>query len=278
MNTGLNSPNQSSSAEPVRRRRPVVHMSVIGTLVPGVKEEMIFRCIESLLETTAQSPFDVRVTAIDNSPAPGLGGRLRTRFPMIEVIENKRRQGYAANHNMAMAGSDADYQLLCNDDLVFQPRTLDRAVSYLEDSRNAGVAVIAFQFLNPDGSVQHSTFAFPTVPRGLLGLSGLRAWVPFSGWTLGLARLLGRAGGRSRFWAHDRVVAVETFLGAAMLVRASAAREVGPMDEVSLLGVEETEWHRRFWERGWKIMFLPDAPIIHYGSQTLKVMQIGRAT
>src|SRR5438552_9009065 len=196
MNARLNSPNQASPAEPAGLRRPAVHMSVIGTLVPGVKEEMIFRCIESLLETTAHSPFDVRVTAIDNSPAPGLGARLRMRFPMIAVIENKRRQGYAANHNMAMAGSDAEYQLLCNDDLIFLPRTLERAVSYLEDPQNARVAVIAFQFINPDGSLQPSTFAFPTLPRGLLGLSGLRASVPFSRWSFRLAGVVGRAGGR----------------------------------------------------------------------------------
>jgi GT2 family glycosyltransferase len=132
--------------------------------------------------------------------------------------------------------------------------------------------MIAFQFLNPDGSLQHSTYSFPTVPRMLLALSGLREWVPFAKWTYTLARFIHRSEGRSRFWAHDRTVPVETFMGAAMLARALAVREVGLMDEVSMLGGEETEWHRRFWNSGWKIMFLADAPILHYGSQTLRVM------
>jgi type IV pilus assembly protein PilM len=38
---------------------------------------------------------------------------------------------------MAMADSKADYQLLCNDDLVFLPGTLDRAIAYLKSSGDA---------------------------------------------------------------------------------------------------------------------------------------------
>jgi len=57
-----------------------------------------------------------------------------------------------------------------------------------------------------------------------------------------------------------------------MLARAQAVREVGLMDEVTLVGGEETEWHRRFWSAGWRIVFLPDAAIVHYGSQTLRVV------
>jgi GT2 family glycosyltransferase len=42
------------------------------------------------------------------------------------------------------------------------------------------------------------------------------------------------------------------------------------MDEVSLIGGEETEWHKRFRDRGWSIVFLHDAPVVHLGGQTLR--------
>jgi GT2 family glycosyltransferase len=49
----------------------------------------------------------------------------------------------------------------------------------------------------------------------------------------------------------------------------SAVKQVGLMVEVALVGAEETEWHRRFHEAGWKVVFHPGAEVIHYGSQTV---------
>ena len=39
--------------------------------------------------------------------------------------------------------------------------------------------------------------------------------------------------------------------------------------DISQVGAEETEWHRRFYEHGWKVVFFADASVIHYGSQTV---------
>ena len=62
---------------------------------------------------------------------------------------------------------------------------------------------------------------------------------------------------------------VETFRGAVMIVRSEAASEVGPMDEIAIVGGEETEWHRRFYDAGWSIVFLHDAEVIHHGGATV---------
>jgi GT2 family glycosyltransferase len=40
--------------------------------------------------------------------------------------------------------------------------------------------------------------------------------------------------------------------------------------EVAVVGGEETEWHRRHKERGWRVVYHPDASVIHYGSQTVR--------
>ncbi len=249
-------------------RRPVVHMSVVGTIVPGKNDAFIYGCIESFLATAGEAPCGVRITAIDNSPGLGLGAQLHERFPSIAVRSNTVRRGFAANHNQVMANSDAEYFLVANDDLTFLPGSLARAVRYLEDPFNSRVGVVSFQLLNADRSIQPSTFSFPTVFRGLLALSHLRERIPFGAWTTRLAAFASRGRGRSRFWDHDRTLPVDTTFGAALLVRAAAVRAVGLMDEVALLGVEETEWHRRFWNEGWSVVFIHDAPVMHYDGQT----------
>ncbi|MGQ9787680.1 MAG: glycosyltransferase family 2 protein, partial [Anaerolineae bacterium] len=83
-----------------------------------------------------------------------------------------------------------------------------------------------------------------------------------------VAEWLGLGGGRSRFWAHDRVLDVDTFRGACMLCRMEAVRQVGLMHTVSLAGGEETEWHYRFRKLGWRVTFYPKAEVVHLGQQT----------
>lgn len=250
-------------------RRPTVHASVVGTVAAGRNDAYIFECVETLLATTRGAPFDLTVTAVDNSPGRQLAARLRRRFPEITVIENTVPRGFAANHNAALRGSAADYFLVLNDDLRFLPGAVERAVRYMDDPAHARVAVVAFQLRNPDGSVQPSTYSFPTIPSVLLDYVGLRRWIPFGPIPAALARWAGRGAGRSRFWAHDRTLEVQTFRGAAMLVRATVASGVGEMDECTMLGGEDTEWHKRFWDAGWRIVFLHDAEVVHYGSQTI---------
>lgn len=233
-------------------------------------QHYIFDCIQSALDTTRGAPFGLAITAVDNSPGSGLAQQLKARFPAVRVRQNAASLGFAANHNATFRESDGEYFLVSNDDVVYLKGSLARSVAYLEDPAHQKVAAVGLQRLNPDGTVQPSTYSFPTVPRLLLSLSGLREWIGFPHWAWRLARWLGRGEGKSRFWAHDRTIPVQTFGGAAMLVRRTAACDVGLMDEVSLIGGEENEWHKRMWDAGWSVVFLHDAPVVHFGSQTIR--------
>jgi GT2 family glycosyltransferase len=241
----------------------------VGT-ASGANQHYIFDCIQSALDTTRGAPLALSITAVDNSPGSGLGRRLRERFPGVHVRENVATLGFAANHNAALREAGAEYVMVSNDDVIYLPGAIERAVRYLGDPAHAKVGAVGLQRLNPDRSIQPSTYSFPTVPRFLLDVSGLRGWIPFAPWAYRLARWLGRGEGRSRFWAHDRTLPVQTLGGAAMLVRRAAFCDVGPMDEVSLIGGEETEWHKRLWDAGWSVVFLHDAAVVHFGSQTIR--------
>lgn len=251
-------------------QRPRVHVSVVS----GADGRLILDCIDSALATTRGSPFDLGVTAVINDPLSDLEERLQARFPNIKTIRNGEPKGFAANHNAAIRGVSADYYLIANDDIVFLPGAIDRSMEYMQCETNAGVGVVGYRHLNADGSLQRSTYGFPMFFTAFLGLTGLRGLISFSKFTDRLASWVRRGRGRSRFWAHDQTLEVDTFAGAAMLVRAEAAAHVGPMDEVTLAGGEETEWHRRMGLAGWAVVFLHDAAVIHYGRRT--VGKLGR--
>jgi GT2 family glycosyltransferase len=62
----------------------------------------------------------------------------------------------------------------------------------------------------------------------------------------------------------DRPTEVDWAIGAALFVRRQAIDEVGTMDERYFMYFEDTDWARRFWEKGWKVVYWPEAEIIHY--------------
>ena len=50
-----------------------------------------------------------------------------------------------------------------------------------------------------------------------------------------------------------------------MLVRREAIEQVGMMDEQFFMYAEEIDWCYRFKKAGWKILFTPNAEIVHLG-------------
>src|SRR5687768_6137490 len=230
---------------------------------------MLFGCLESLESTLSEADFSWRVTVTCNTPGSGLAARIRARFPDARIIDNTIPKGFAANHNVVLQTSIARYVWLLNDDLVLLPHAVERTTAFLDRPENAKVAVVSPRLLNPDGSLQPSTYSFPSMPQILVAHSGLRETPLVDSLLRRLAPVLRPREGSSRYWAHDRTIEVDTLRGACVALRMSAVREVGPMSEVAVVGAEEPEWHRRFKQFGWKVVYLFEATVIHYGSQTV---------
>jgi|GEM_PF-2123693 len=246
--------------------KPTIEFSVIS----GSNEDMIVACLDSLYASLAQVDYVTSVTATCNKPGTGLSARLRARYPGITTIDNVNPRGFAANHNAVLARSKATYVWLLNDDLILGTDTVRAVTEFMERPENSRVAAVSPRLLNSDGSLQPSTYSFPSMPQTLLSHSGLRER-RFVDRALALvAPVMRRGEGSSRFWAHDRTVDVDTFRGACVAMRMEAVRDVGPMVEIALVGGEEVEWHHRFRSRGWRIVFFADASVIHHGSQSVR--------
>ncbi len=240
------------------------------SVVSGSNEEMLFGCIESLTKTMRDSRYAWGVTVTCNTPDTGLAARLHARYPEFAVIDNDAPRGFAANHNRVLRGCRARFVWLLNDDLLILPDAIRLVTEFLERPENARVGVASPRLLNPDGTLQPSTYGFPSMPQILLAHSGLRELPVTDSLLRRLAPMLRAREGSSRYWAHDKTVEVDTLRGACVAMRMKAVRQVGPMVEVAIVGGEETEWHRRFYEQGWKVMYYPEASVIHYGSQTVR--------
>ena len=240
------------------------------SIVSGSNEQMLLGCIDSLASTMKGTRYTWSLTITSNTPGTGLTARLRAAYPEANIIDNQEPRGFAANHNRVLRVSRARYLWLLNDDLVMLPESVRKITEFLDRPENARVAVVSPRLLNPDGSLQPSTYGFPSMPQILLAHSGLRELRLTDAVVKRLAPVLRSKEGSSRYWAHDQVVDVDTLRGACVAMRMKAVRQVGPMVEIAIVGGEETEWHRRFHEQGWRVVYYPDATVIHYGSQTVR--------
>ncbi len=239
------------------------------SVVVGANPSLVFDCLRSFFEHMP-ADCDVHIRVVCNRKDTGTTEALRENFHAhpVEVVENTAPVGFAENHNRTLRESSADYVLILNDDVIFRSGCIGALIDFMHHEDNQDVAMVSPRLLNGDGTVQPSTYSFPTVLHALLSVSGVRDWVPFSPALSLLARLVGRGDGRSRFWAHDETVTVDTFKGACMLARMSAVREVGLMHIVSLAGGEETEWHYRLRRAGWRVVFFVGAEVVHLGGKT----------
>jgi GT2 family glycosyltransferase len=203
--------------------------------------------IEQCLASVAGIPTVV----VDNGSSDGTVGVVRERFPDVRVIESAN-DGLAAGWNRGIAETASDHVLVLNADAWLVEDALAKLLAAADGHPSA--AAVGPRLLNVDGSLQRSVRGFPTTWRLATEYLYLRKLAPRS-------RALNAFYGAGFDHASERVV--EWVMGACFLLRRRAYDEVGPFDERFFLFSEEVDWMRRAADRGWSVVFTPDARCIH---------------
>lgn len=205
----------------------------------------IERCLESVRGH--------ETIVVDNGSTDETVALVRAHFPGARVVE-QQNSGMGGGNNAGMRIASGRYFLLLNSDAWVLGDAVERLAAFADEHRDA--AVVGPRLLNPDGSLQRSARAFPTLWRLATEYLFLRKLAPRS-------RTLNRfyEGG----FEHDEVREVDWLFGACLLVRRHAADEVGLFDEDFFMFSEETDWCYRFRQAGWKVFFFPGAEVVHVG-------------
>ena len=217
---------------------------------------LLLECVRTALEQASQ------VIVIDNDSSDSSMRDLARRFPTEERLVMHcagKNLGFAAGCNLGLGLATQSYLLFLNPDCILGPGSLRRLVAVLESDSSIGM--VGGLLTNPDGSEQGGGRRSVPTP-----------WRSFTR-AFGLTRL-GNRWPRLFFDFHlheqplpDSPIAVEAISGAQMLVSRAAINDVGPWDEAYFLHCEDLDWCMRFRQRGWKILFVPDAPVTHYLGQ-----------
>jgi GT2 family glycosyltransferase len=211
---------------------------------------LTLQCLHSIYAETRYSSFEVLV--IDNASADGSAAAISREYPQVTLIANRQNRGFAAANNQGLQLARGRYVLLLNPDTIVLERAIERTLAFAD--RHPALAVVGCQVLENPHTVQRTCFAFQTPLNLFLAFSGLSRIFPRCRW---LARP------HMNWWARDSMREVDVVSGMFMLVRSSAIRQVGPMDEDYFVYGEEADWCYRFRRAGWRCCFAPVAQIMH---------------
>ena len=232
-------------------------MDVTIIIVNWNTEKCLRDCLESLYFQTAGVDFEVIV--IDNASSDNSTDMVNNEFPGVVLIQNSENKGFAAANNQGIAIAKGRYILLINSDTLIQDNAIEKVVKFSDSYDKA--AVVACKILNPDKSLQPNCFMFPSILNLFLSTFYLCHLFPQN-------RFFGRE--RMSWWDWRDCREVDVITGCFMFVRREAINQVGMMDDSYFMYFEETDWCYRFKKAGWKILFTPDAEIVHLGGGSSK--------
>jgi N-acetylglucosaminyl-diphospho-decaprenol L-rhamnosyltransferase len=232
---------------------PVTDLSII--IVSWRSKDYVRECLNSIDANTGKLSLEIFV--VDNASFDGCGEMIANEFPNVLFIQLEKNIGFAGANNLAFLGSKGRNTLFLNPDTKIQERALERLVAALESHADAGL--IGAHLLNTDLTVQTTSItALPGILNQSLNLEWLRRTFPR--WKIW--------GMRPLFDTVKVPVPVEAISGACMLGRREVIESVGAFSMDYLMYAEDMDLCVKIHQAGWRIYYVPDAKIVHYGGRS----------
>lgn len=217
---------------------------------------LLQRCLETVqAEESRASAGRFEIIVVDNASGDGTAAMIREAFPDVAVLENRANVGFAAANNQGIQRATGPLILLLNPDTEVFAGSLQTMIRSMQSSDRVGAAGACL--VNPDGSLQPSASPQPTLGREIWRLFHLDQLHPLASYPL-------------RDWDSQRPHEVEVAQGAALMLRRAALEEVGTLDEDYFMYTEEVDLCARLRKGGWKILWLPNARVLHWGGQSTR--------
>ena len=198
---------------------------------------------------------------VDNASEDRSVAMLKSEFPQIKLIENKKNEGYSRANNRALKMARGEYVLLIDPDTITKRDTIHKAVEFMDKHAIAGG--LGVRMVDAQGSY------LPESKRGLTS-----PWSAFFRLT-GLSKMLSKSrlfDRNQKSGTEDEFETAEVdILGSAfMLMRRSVLNKVGFLDERFFLYGADIDLSYRIRQAGFKNYYFPKTYIIHFKEQSIR--------
>jgi GT2 family glycosyltransferase len=204
--------------------------------------------------------LDFEVIVVDNASRDGDCRSLVEAFPAVKLILSPLNIGFGRANMLGVDHSEGRNLLFLNPDTMVLGDAISQMVSQLDSTPDIGA--VGCRLLNADRSLQTSCVqAFPTALNQLLGLNWIkRTWPHSRLWGMRVLYIEGASG------VHD----VEVISGACLMVRAENFKQVGGFSSDYFMYAEEVDLCYAIRRAGWRVVYVADVHVVHFGGQSTK--------
>jgi N-acetylglucosaminyl-diphospho-decaprenol L-rhamnosyltransferase len=226
-------------------------------------KDLLKQLLASIKIDEPLAPFICEVVVVDNGSGDGSDEMVRQDFPNVSLVKNEKNRGFAAAANRGFTLTTAPYVCFLNSDTIVIKGELSKIINYMEEHGDAGIC--GPQLVYPDMSEQRSFAPVPSLFFEVVPKSLLERLLPRRYSAKGPS---GPVSGELRTPKSPRPV--ESLIGAAIVVRRDLMEVLQGFDESFFFFLEETDLCVRVREKGYKVVFFPEAKVIHLQGKTVR--------
>jgi len=222
--------------------RKTVDLSII--IISWNSREFLRRCLESI----HADGLSIEIILVDNASKDGTSEMMLRNYPGVILVQNEQNIGMPAR-NQGLSMAKGKFLLLLDVDTVVRRGSLRKLVEYLRS--NPDVGLVAAKLMDEQGNLQYTCHKFPTVVSKVLRRYRF-------GWAERFLREV-----EFRDWDHGSIREVDYVIGACQMIKREAYEKVGPIDSRIFYGPEDVDYCLRVWQAGYRVVYNPEAVIVH---------------
>ena len=217
-------------------------------------------CIKSVMEKTSGLAFEIIL--VDNASTETDPQFFADLFPEITLVKSPKNLGFAGGNNLGISHSTGEYILLLNSDTELVNNAI--YLSWMRIKQDASIGALSSKLLYPDGRMQHVASKFMTLGhevREIFRLNSRQSLEKQVDIYLG-----------DRF-NHTEEKFVDWVWGTFFLfprTLLSRFKEVLPdqsepkLPDHFFMYVEDMQWCFYIQKLGYRILYYPEAEVIHH--------------
>ena len=219
--------------------------------------DLLRDCLDSIYANTR---LEFEIIVVDNGSQDGTVEMLQNEYPAVKLVRNDCNMGFTVPMNQALRLGGGRYLLQLNPDTLILPKAngkaaIDCLVAFMDAHPETGIC--GPKVLNRDHTLQKPCRRGESTP-----------WAVITYFT-GLARLFPKSKIFGQYLMsyldEDQTNPVDGVAGSCMLIRREVVEQIGYLDERFFAYQEDADYCFRARQAGWKVYYMPEAQIIHYG-------------
>jgi len=226
----------------------------VTILIPNYNgKKWLTQCLATVEKSTYPNK---EILVVNNGSTDDSREFVEKKYPEVKLIEIKKNKGFAGANNVGVRAANGKYVLLINNDTEVPPNFLSQMVARMESDKTIGVIQpmirslrkrflldAACSFYTSTGFQYHYGYYQPYKKK-----------------------------------QYNKEYFVYSAKGACLFTRREEYLRLGGLDEDFVCYVEESDFCHRMWLAGYKVLYLPQSYIYHWGGGDMSVMEKSETT